>query len=39
MVKLHELLNMQIQYGASDLIMKVGSPPILRVNGDLTTLK
>jgi len=38
MVKLQELLNMQIQHNASDLILKVGSPPIVRVNGDLTTL-
>jgi twitching motility protein PilT len=38
MVKLHELLNMQIQHNASDLILKVGIPPIVRVNGDLTTL-
>ncbi len=38
MVKLQELLNMQIQYNASDLILKVGSPPIMRVNGELNAL-
>lgn len=38
MMKLQELLNMQIQYNASDLILKVGSPPIMRVNGDLTAI-
>lgn len=38
MIKLHELLNAQIQYNASDLILKVGSPPIMRINGDLKLL-
>lgn len=38
MMKLQELLNMQIQYKASDLILKVGSPPIMRVNGDLAAI-
>jgi len=37
-IKLHELLNAQIQYNASDLILKVGSPPIMRINGDLKLL-
>jgi twitching motility protein PilT len=35
---LQDLLSKQIQYNASDLILKVGSPPIMRVNGDLNTL-
>jgi len=35
MIRLQELLHAQIQYNASDLILKVGSPPILRVSGDL----
>ena len=38
MIKLHELLGMQVQYNASDLILKAGSPPIMRVNGDLNAL-
>jgi twitching motility protein PilT len=38
MIKLHSLLNAQIQYHASDLIIKVNSPPIMRVNGDLKLL-
>lgn len=38
MIKLQELLHTQIQYHASDLILKVGSSPILRVNGDLNPL-
>lgn len=31
-------MNAQIQYNASDLILKVGSPPIMRINGDLKLL-
>ncbi|MEO0142121.1 MAG: type IV pilus twitching motility protein PilT [candidate division WOR-3 bacterium] len=38
MIRLIELLRAQIQCQASDLILKVGSPPILRINGDLTNL-
>ncbi len=38
MIKVHELLNAQIQYNASDLILKVNSPPIMRINGDLRFL-
>ena len=38
MIKLHELLSMQVQYSASDLILKAGSPPIMRINGDLNAL-
>ncbi|MGQ9701942.1 MAG: type IV pilus twitching motility protein PilT [bacterium] len=39
MTKLNDLLHTQVQSRASDLILKVGSPPILRINGDLTTLQ
>ncbi len=38
MLNLQELLQAQIQYGASDLILKVNSPPIMRVDGDLSIL-
>ncbi len=38
MVKLQELLKAQIQYNASDLILKVNSPPIMRINGELKFL-
>ena len=38
MIKVHDLINAQIQYKASDLILKVNSPPIMRVNGDLKLL-
>jgi twitching motility protein PilT len=38
MTKLMELLSAQVQFKASDLILKVGSPPTIRINGDLTTL-
>ncbi len=38
MLKLQELLKAQIQYNASDLILKVNSPPIMRINGDLNVL-
>lgn len=38
MLNLQELLQAQIQYGASDLILKVNSPPIMRVDGDLRIL-
>ena len=38
MLNLQELLKAQTQYGASDLILKVNSPPIMRVNGDLNIL-
>lgn len=38
MIKLHDLIRAQIQYNASDLILKVNSPPIMRVNGDLKLL-
>jgi len=38
MTKLMELLTAQVQFHASDLILKVGSQPTVRVNGDLVTL-
>lgn len=38
MLQLQELLKAQIQYNASDLILKVNSPPIMRINGDLNVL-
>ncbi len=38
MSKLQELLNIQTQYNASDLILKVDSPPIMRVDGELQNL-
>lgn len=38
MIKLQQLLNAQIQYNASDLILKFNSPPIMRINGDLKLL-
>lgn len=37
-MNLQELLNAQIQYDASDLILKANSPPIMRVNGELNLL-
>ncbi len=37
-MNLQELLNAQIQYDASDLILKANSPPIMRVNGELSLL-
>ncbi len=39
MIKIIELLKAQIQYQASDLLLKVGSPPIMRINGELTNLE
>lgn len=39
MTKLNDLLHTQVQSRASDLILKVGSPPIFRINGDLTTFE
>jgi len=38
MIKLADLLRAQIQYNASDLIIKFNSPPIMRINGDLRLL-
>lgn len=38
MIKLHDLMYAQIQYNASDLIIKFNSPPIMRIDGDLRLL-
>lgn len=38
MTKITDLLKAQIHFNASDLILKVGSAPIMRINGDLTVL-
>ncbi len=35
---INELLKKAVQMGASDLHVKVGSPPIVRINGELSTL-
>jgi twitching motility protein PilT len=35
MIKMYDLLRAQIQYNASDLIIKFNSPPIMRIAGDL----
>ncbi|MCD6351451.1 MAG: type IV pilus twitching motility protein PilT [Armatimonadetes bacterium] len=36
---LHKLLAFTVKQKASDLILKAGSPPILRINGDLVRMK
>jgi Tfp pilus assembly pilus retraction ATPase PilT len=38
MKSIDELLNCATQAGASDLHVKVGSPPIIRVDGELQSL-
>ncbi|KPK64268.1 hypothetical protein AMJ83_03315 [candidate division WOR_3 bacterium SM23_42] len=38
MARIHELMRTQIDKGASDLILKVGTPATVRINGDLVTL-
>ena len=38
MAKIHELMKTQIENGASDLILKLGTPVTMRINGDLVTL-
>lgn len=38
-VNLHQLLKAMIEKGASDLHITTGSPPQLRIDGDLTPLK
>ncbi len=38
MAGIKELMRIQVQKQASDLILKVGTPAILRINGDLVTL-
>ncbi|MCK5511346.1 MAG: PilT/PilU family type 4a pilus ATPase [Thermodesulfovibrionia bacterium] len=37
-VNIDDLLKKAVQMGASDLHIKVGSPPIVRINGQLSTL-
>ncbi len=39
MPQIHDLTKIQTERGASDLILKVGSPPVIRVNGDLVNLE
>ncbi|MCL4467301.1 MAG: type IV pili twitching motility protein PilT, partial [Deltaproteobacteria bacterium] len=36
---LHQLLKVMIEKGASDLHVTTGSPPQLRIDGELTPLK
>ena len=36
---IQELMNVQIQQDASDLILKIDTPPIMRANGDLRNLQ
>jgi twitching motility protein PilT len=38
-VELNEILNAAAKYGASDVHIKVGRPPTLRINGKLVPLK
>ncbi|MCX7995899.1 MAG: type IV pilus twitching motility protein PilT [candidate division WOR-3 bacterium] len=38
-MKLNDLLHTQVNSKASDLILKVGSPPIMRIDGDLNSLE
>ena len=38
-MNIHELLKLMVERGASDLHMKVGNPPVLRINGVLHILK
>lgn len=38
-MRIHELLQMAVDQGASDLIITVGSPPVLRRNGTLVRLE
>ena len=37
-VEMDQLLQMAVDYGASDLHLAVGAPPILRIHGDLQQL-
>ena len=39
MIEMHDLLQLVIDEGASDLHLTVGTPPILRINGSLTPLE
>ena len=36
---LDKLLTFCVQQGGSDLILKVGAPPVIRLNGDLVRMK
>ena len=38
-MNIHELLKLMIERGSSDLHLKVGNPPVLRINGTLHILK
>jgi twitching motility protein PilT len=38
-LELDNLLNFCVQQGGSDLILKAGAPPVIRLNGDLVRLK
>jgi twitching motility protein PilT len=38
MASIKELMKIQLNKGASDLLLKVGNPPNIRTNGDLVTL-
>ncbi|PID56198.1 type IV pili twitching motility protein PilT [candidate division KSB3 bacterium] len=38
-MNIHELLKLMVERGASDLHLKVGNPPVLRINGALHILK
>jgi twitching motility protein PilT len=38
MASIKELMKTQLNKGASDLLLKVGTPPNIRTNGDLVTL-
>lgn len=38
-MNIQDLLKLMVERGASDLHLKVGNPPILRINGDLHILK
>ena len=33
MINIHELLELAIRHRASDLLLKAGSPPALRIDG------
>ena len=37
-IKMHDLLNLVVEEGASDLHIAVGSPPVLRLNGSMQPL-
>ncbi|GAK51997.1 twitching motility protein [Candidatus Moduliflexus flocculans] len=38
-MNIQDLLKLMVERGASDLHLKVGNPPVLRINGDLHILK